>query len=332
MAKTETTGATELDAELQRTMYRHMVRSRVLDERMWVLNRQGRAAFWISGMGHEAIQVALGLCLRPEHDWVAPYYRDLGLTLTLGMTPLHHLYSILGRAADPNSGARQMPAHYGYQPLNIISTGSSVATQLLHAAGIALGMRIRGTDQVCVTAVGEGSTSEGSFHEALNMASVHRLPFICVVENNGYAISVPLEKQMAVHDVSQRAQAYGMPGVSVDGGDPIACYHVCKEAVSRARRGEGPTLIEAKVQRLTSHSSDDDEKRYRTAEDLAEVKRQDCVLRFRARLEEAGILRPGDAEEIRAEMVRELDRAMEEAEAAPPPEPESALHHVYGEQ
>src|SRR5690348_15033688 len=139
-------------------MYRHMVRSRVLDERMWLLNRQGRAAFWISGMGHEAVQVAIGMTLRPGHDWIAPYYRDLALVLTVGMTPKHHLLSILAKADDPNSGSRQMPAHFGYRPLNIISTGSPVATQLLHAAGIGLAIKMAKTDQVCVTGVGEGST------------------------------------------------------------------------------------------------------------------------------------------------------------------------------
>jgi len=320
-----------LDAGTLRELYRNMLRSRLLDERMWVLNRQGRAPFWISGMGHEAVQVAFGMNLRPGYDWIAPYYRDLALTLVLGMTPKDHLLSVLARADDPNSGGRQMPAHYGCHRLNIISTGSPVGTQLLHAAGLALASRMRGEDAVAFTSIGEGGTSEGDFHEALNFAATHRLAVLFVVENNGYAISVPWEKQMPTPDVADRATAYGIPGVVVDGGDAMACYRVAREATERARRGEGPTLVEAKVLRLTSHSSDDDQRRYRSLEVLEEEKQRDGVLRFRAQLEELGVLKPGDAEEMRAELVRELDRALDEAEAAPQPDPDTVLRHVYAE-
>jgi 2-oxoisovalerate dehydrogenase E1 component alpha subunit len=184
---------------------------------------------------------------------------------------------------------------------------------------------------VAFTSLGEGSTSEGDFHEGLNFAAVHHLPLITVVENNGFAISVPWDKQMPLKDVAERAHAYGMPGVIVDGGDPIACYAAMKEAVERGRRGEGPTLIEAKVARLTPHSSDDDDRVYKTREALAEEKKHDCVLGFRQTLEQSGVLQPGDAEEMRAEIMREVDRALQEAEAAPLPAPESALLHVYGE-
>ena len=321
-----------LDAETLRRLYRHMVRSRVLDERMWLLNRQGRAPFWISGMGHEAVQVALGMNIRPGHDWVAPYYRDLALTLVMGMTPKDHILSVLSKADDPNSGGRQMPAHYGSRRHNIISTGSPVATQVLHAAGVALALKMSGSDAVCLTSLGEGSTSEGDWHEAMNFAATHRLPMICVVENNGIAISVPWQKQMATEDVADRAVAYGIPGIKLDGGDAIASYRAARDAVERARSGEGPTLIEAKVQRLTSHSSDDDEKRYRTAEDIADARRHDCVTRFRMLLEEAQVIQPGDAEEIRAEMVREIDRDLDEAEAAADPDPKTVFDHVYGDE
>jgi 2-oxoisovalerate dehydrogenase E1 component alpha subunit len=320
------------NADTLRTMFRHVLRARVLDERMWVLNRQGRAPFWISCQGHEVIQVAMAMALRPGHDWAAPYYRDLALTLVLGMTPRDHLLSVLGKAADPNSGARQMPAHFGCRRLNIVTGGSPVATQVLHAAGVALASRMRGEDAVCVTSLGEGSTSEGDFHEGLNFAATHKLAMICVVQNNGFAISVPWQKQMPTPDVADRARAYGMPGIVVDGGDAIACYEAAVEAVRRARAGEGPTLIEAKVQRLTSHSSDDDEKRYRTAEDLAETKKGDCVLRLRTMLEEQGVLKAGEADGFRDEAMKEIDAALEEAEQAPLPEPETALLHVYGEE
>jgi 2-oxoisovalerate dehydrogenase E1 component alpha subunit len=320
-----------LDAETLRTMFRHMLRSRLLDERMWVLNRQGRAPFWISGMGHEAVQVAFGMNLRSGYDWVAPYYRDLALTLVLGMTPRDHLLSVLAKADDPNSGGRQMPAHYGCHRFNIISTGSPVGTQLLHACGTALASRMRGEDAVTFSSIGEGGSSEGDFHEALNFAAIHRLAVLFVVENNGYAISVPWEKQMPTPDVADRAQAYGIPGVVVDGGDAMACYRVAREATDRARAGEGPTLVEAKVLRLTSHSSDDDQRRYRNLEMLEAEKLQDGVPRFRAQLEELGVLNPGDVEEMRAELVRELDAALEEAEAAPLPDPSTVMRHVYAE-
>ncbi|MHB8718684.1 MAG: thiamine pyrophosphate-dependent dehydrogenase E1 component subunit alpha [Candidatus Dormibacteria bacterium] len=331
VAETDATNREGLDAGTLRTFFRHMLRSRVLDERMWVLNRQGRAPFWISAMGHEAIQVAIGMNMRPDVDWLAPYYRDLALTLVLGMTPRDHLLSVLAKAEDPNSGGRQMPAHYGCRAHNIISTGSPVTTQLLHAAGIALAHKLRGEDAVCVTAFGEGSTSGGDFHEAMNFAATHRLPVVFVVENNGYAISVPLDKQMPTPRVSDRAQAYGIPGVHVDGNDAIACYRAAETAMARARDGEGPTLLEARVHRLTSHSSDDDQRRYRTAEDLEAERRLDCLPHFRSMLEDLGILGEGEYETIRAELVAEVDEATAYAETAADPDPRTVFQHVYGE-
>jgi 2-oxoisovalerate dehydrogenase E1 component alpha subunit len=319
-----------LGAEALRAMYRHMLRSRVLDERMWVLNRQGRAPFWISAMGHEAVQVGLGMHLRPGHDWIAPYYRDLALTLVVGMTPRDHLLSVLAKAEDPNSGGRQMPAHYGCRRLNIITTGSPVVTQLLHAAGIALASKLRGEDAVTVTAVGEGATSGGDFHEALNFAATRKLPVVFVVENNGYAISVPADKQMPTADVADRARGYGIPGVVMDGCDAVQCHQICGEAVDRARRGEGPTLVEAKVVRLTSHSSDDDQRRYRTPEDLEQDRQRDCLVLFREKLEGTGVLTAAEADAMRAEILDEVDEATLYAENAADPEPESALLHVLG--
>jgi 2-oxoisovalerate dehydrogenase E1 component alpha subunit len=328
VANRDVRAQTGVDADTLRTMYRHMLRSRLLDERLWALNRQGRAPFWISAMGHEAAQVAVGMHLRPGVDWVVPYYRDLTLTLVLGMTPRDHLLSALGKAEDPNSGGRQMPAHYGCRRLNIVSTGSAVATQLLHAAGVALAARIRGEDSVVLTSVGEGATSEGDFHEALNFAATQRLPVVFMVENNGYAISVPADKQMPTPDVADRARGYGIPGVVVDGSDPIRAHQRCGEAVARARRGQGPTLIEAKVLRLTSHSSDDDQRRYRSAEALEEERQRDCVEVYGRRLEELGVLPSDAAAAMRAELRVEIDEATREAEEAADPAPETALLHV----
>jgi 2-oxoisovalerate dehydrogenase E1 component alpha subunit len=331
VANRDAQAVTGIDADTLRAMYRHMLRARLLDERIWVLNRQGLVPFWVSGMGQEAVQVALGMHVRPGVDWVAPYYRDLALTLVLGMTPRDHLLAALARAGDPSSGARQMPAHYGCRRLNIISSGSVVATQLLHAAGIALASRMRGEDAVTVVTTGEGATSEGDFHEALNFAAIHRLAVVFVVQNNGLAISVPTSKQMHTHDVADRAAGYGIPGVVVDGADPVASHQVCGEAFARARAGEGPTLIDAKVQRLTSHSSDDDQRRYRTEEALETDRQHDCIGRYARRLAELGVLPAKAADAMRVELQAEIDRATAEAEAASEPDPATLGLHVLGD-
>ncbi len=323
--------AAGLGQDKLRSMYRDMVLGRLLDERILVLNRQGRAPFAISGQGHEATQVGVGYALRRGHDWLVPYYRDLTLVLVMGMEPRDHLMAALGKAPDPNSGARQMPGHYGSREHNIVTTGSPVATQILHAVGIAQAFRYRGEDKVVVASVGEGGTSEGDWHEGLNWASIYQLPVIFLIENNSFAISVPQSRQMAVAHVADRAAGYGMPGVVVDGGDALEVHAAAVEAVARARSGGGPTLLEAMCVRLQSHSSDDDQRRYRTAEDLADMRRHDPVERFRVDLEESGVLAPGDADEIRKECQRLIEAAQGEADNAPAPESSTALLHVYGE-
>src|ERR671938_550739 len=216
-------------------MYRQMVLARALDRRMWVLNRQGKAPFVISGQGHEAAQVGAAAALRPGVDWVCPYYRDLALCLAMGMTAKDFMLSVFARREDPNSGGRQMPSHFGLRRARIVTTSSPVGTQILHAAGIAYASKLRGLEEVAVTCLGEGSTSKGDWHEALNFAGVHRLPFICLVQDNDYAISVPHRLQMGVESVASRAAGYGMAGVTVDGGELLAVYEVMKQAVERAR-------------------------------------------------------------------------------------------------
>ena len=251
------------DADLV-AMYRTMALARALDERMWILNRSGRAPFVISGQGHEGAQVGIAWPLRRDHDWVAPFYRSIATCLVAGMSPRDLMLAQFARASDPSSGGRQMPGHYGHPGHHVVSVSSPVATQILHATGIALASRIRGLDQVAMAIMGEGSSNQGDVHEALNFAAIHHLPFVFVVENNGYAISVPSEKELSVPDVAMRASGYGIPGVVVDGTDVLACYAASREAVDRARRGDGPTLIEAKVTRLTGHSSDDQQTKYRS--------------------------------------------------------------------
>ncbi|MGH7608487.1 MAG: thiamine pyrophosphate-dependent dehydrogenase E1 component subunit alpha [Candidatus Dormibacteria bacterium] len=331
LTKPAPVGTAAADREELIAIYRDMVLGRSLDQRILVLNRQGRAPFAISGQGHEGVQAAVGHALRRDYDWVVPYYRDLTLVLVMGMRPLDHLLAALARADDPNSGARQMPGHYSSREHNIVTGGSPVATQILHAVGVAQAFRYRQEDRVVLVSVGEGGTSEGDWHEGLNWAAVHRLPVIFLVENNAFAISVPQALQMAVDHVADRAAGYGMPGASVDGGDVLAVLGAAREAVERARRGDGPTLLEARCIRLQSHSSDDDQRRYRSPEDLAQMRSQDPLERYREHLEVAGVLAEGAAEQIQQECLALIDQAQEEADRAPAPDPATALEHVYGD-
>lgn len=333
MALTESApvGVAGLTRERLRSMYQDMLLGRLLDQRVLVLNRQGRAPFAISGQGHEGAQVGVGYALRRDYDWIIPYYRDITLVLVMGMTPRDQLMAALAKAGDPNSGARQMPAHYSSREHNIVTGGSPVATQILHAVGVAQAFKYRGEDKVVVASVGEGGTSEGDWHEGLNWAAIHQLPVIFLVENNAFAISVPQALQMAVEHVSDRAAGYGMPGQSVDGGDVLAVYRAASEAVARARGGGGPTLLEANCVRLQSHSSDDDQRRYRSAEDLDEMLRHDPLERFRVDLESSSILADGEADQMRQECQKVIDAAQAEADQAPAPDPASALDYVYGE-
>ncbi|MHB8958944.1 MAG: thiamine pyrophosphate-dependent dehydrogenase E1 component subunit alpha [Candidatus Limnocylindrales bacterium] len=312
-------------------MYRTMALARALDERMWVLNRSGRAPFVISGQGHEGAQVGIAWPLRRDHDWVAPFYRSIATCLVVGMTPRDVMLAQFARVSDPSSGGRQMPGHYGHPGHHVVSVSSPVATQILHAVGIALASRIRGLDQVAMAIMGEGSSNQGDVHEALNFAAIHKLPMVLVIENNGYAISVPAAKELAVQDVADRASGYGIPGVVVDGTDVLASYAASREAVDRARRGEGPTLIEAKVTRLTGHSSDDQQSKYRSASELAEGLTRDPLPIFRARLREAGVL----DDEVEAALAADVSATVEDAtafaEAAADPEPASALDHVFAD-
>jgi 2-oxoisovalerate dehydrogenase E1 component alpha subunit len=312
-------------------MYRTVALARAIDERMWVLNRAGRIPFVISGQGHEGAQVGATWPLRKHHDWVAPFYRSIATCLAFGMSPRDIMTAQYATASDPSSGGRQMPGHYGSHEHNIVSVSSPVATQLLHAVGIALAAKVRGTDQVAMTFMGEGSSNQGDVHEGLNFAAIHRLPFVFVVENNGYAISVPASKELSVQDVADRAAGYGIPGVVVDGSDVIACYKAALEAVERARRGGGPTMIEAKVTRLTAHSSDDQQTKYRSEEELTAGRALDALPRFREQLTEAGILTDDVLSRLATEITVAVDDATEYAESQPDPDPATAMKWVFAE-
>jgi 2-oxoisovalerate dehydrogenase E1 component alpha subunit len=312
-------------------MYQVIATARAVDERMWILNRAGRIPFVISGQGHEGAQAAIAWPLEKQKDWIAPFYRSIATCLTFGMRARDILTAQYAKAIDLSSGGRQMPGHYGNVANNLVSLSSPVATQMLHAVGIALAAKIRKTGQVALTSMGEGSSNQGDVHEGLNFAAIHKLPFILCVENNGYAISVPADRQLAVPDVAARASGYGIPGVIVDGSDVLGCYRAAKEAVDRARRGEGPTLIEAKVIRLTAHSSDDQQTKYRSAEELADLSSKDALPLFRAQLRDAGVLTEEAEARIAAEVKVEIDEATDYAENAEDPSPETAMQWVFAE-
>jgi 2-oxoisovalerate dehydrogenase E1 component alpha subunit len=224
-----------------------------------------------------------------------------------------------------------MPGHYGGARYNIVSVSSPVGTQVLHAVGIAMGAWVRGDDVVAITYFGEGTSNQGEVHEAMNFAGVHKLPVIFVCENNGYAISVPLDRQVGGLSVAARAQGYGFPGVTVDGGDVLACYAAARDAHERARRGDGPTLIEARVVRLTSHSSDDDQRRYRDPAEVESLKEHDPLALFARELRELGILGDEVEERLRSEVKAEINEASKRAEGRPDPDPATAERFVYGE-
>jgi 2-oxoisovalerate dehydrogenase E1 component alpha subunit len=227
-------GASDLAASVGLTdddligMYRVIATARAVDERMWVLNRAGRIPFVISGQGHEGAQAAIAWPLKRQFDWIAPFYRSIATCLAFGMRAHDILTAQYAKAVDLSSGGRQMPGHYGNVANNLVSLSSPVATQMLHAVGIALAAKIRKTGQVAMTSMGEGSSNQGDVHEGLNFAAIHKLPFILVVENNGYAISVPVERQLATPNVADRASGYGIPGVIVDGADVLGCYRAAK--------------------------------------------------------------------------------------------------------
>ena len=312
-------------------MYRYMVLARALDERMWLLNRSGKAPFVISCQGHEAAQVGAAFALTRDKDFTLPYYRGLGTVLVMGMTPREVMLAIFARAADPSSGGRQMPAHYGHRARRIVTQSSPVGTQIAHAAGIGLAEKIRGGDAVAWVSFGEGTTSQGDFHEGINLAAVHKLPVIFQCENNDYAISVPMSQQMAVKSVADRGPAYGIPGIRVDGTDVLATYCVTRTAVERARAGEGPTLVEAHCVRLTPHSSDDNDRTYRPAAELKSLRTHDPVANFREYLREQGVLDDPADHELRARIKHDVDDATTFAEQAPLPEAGTLMRHVYAD-
>ena len=321
-----------LSAEDLLEIYATMVLVRTLDERVWAMNRQGKAAIVASCQGHEAAQLGSLWALRhhaPDY-FLFTYYRDLGILMAQGLTPTETLLGFLAKDGEPLSGARQFPQHGAMPERKVINLSNVVGPQVPQAVGWALAARMRGLDTVVATFFGDGATSQGEVHEAMNFAAVHKLPVLFVCENNRYAISVPQSKQTAVEHLAMRGAAYGMPGVTVDGTDVLGVYRVTAEAARRAADGGGPSLLELEVERYLPHTSDDDDSLYRDRAEIEEARKRDPLVRLSALLRGAGLLSEARDEELRHGARAEVDAATEAAEAAPFPDAADVYDHVYG--
>ncbi|MCH7899721.1 MAG: tungsten formylmethanofuran dehydrogenase [Acidobacteria bacterium] len=307
-------------------MYRLMLMTRRVDDRMWALQRQGRAAFVLGSSGHEAIQVASVFALDRAKDWVLPYYRDMGVGLAWGFSPKDVFLGVFAKKDDPMSGGRQLPSHWSDPEKRVLTQSSVIGTQFPHAAGIAHGVKTRGSDAVVVVYGGEGATSEGDWHEAMNWAGIHKLPLIFVIENNHYAISVPSEEEVA-GQIVDRAAGYGFPGHAIDGNAPLEVLATMQRAVARARAGEGPTLIEAETYRYYAHTSDDNDSLYRSRDEVETWRKKDPVARLQQYLIENRMLTEAEEAELDSSVVDELANAVEQAESSPDPdEPTSRVY------
>lgn len=313
------------------SMFRTMLLARKYDERSLILQRAGKINFHVSGIGQEAAQVGAAYALKKQHDYFLPYYRDYAFVLSVGMTVKDLMLSLFAKQADPCSGGRQMPGHFSYKKFNIVTGSSPVTTQVPHAVGFALAAKMKNKPFVSFVTFGDGSSNQGDFHEGCNFAGVHKLPVIFMCENNQYAISVPLHKQVACESIADRAIGYGFKGVRVDGNDVLAVYKVVKEARERAINGEGPTLIDAVTYRIAPHSTADNDLAYRTQEEIDQHKENDGLLRFQKYLYSCGLLTDERLKQMHEEIAEEIKEATRFAEEAPFPEPEETLRHVYYE-
>jgi 2-oxoisovalerate dehydrogenase E1 component len=332
-----------LDREQMIGIYRTMYMSRRIDDKEIQLKNQNKIFFQISGAGHEAVLVAAGMAFKPGYDWFYPYYRDRALCLQLGMTPLEQFLSAVGAAADPNSHGRQMPSHWGSKKLNIVSQSSPTGTQFLQAVGCAeasyraslldeIKERVAGFkgDEVVYVSAGDGTTSEGEFWEALNTACNLKLPVVFLIEDNGYAISVPVEVQTAGGDVSRLVE--GFPNLYIqrcDGTDPVESLETMQRAVEYCRERKGAALVHAKVIRPYSHSLSDDEKLYRPDEERTSDAERDPIKRFGAFIVEEGFVTQDELQKIKDEVDREIIEATDRALASPQPAPETATQFVF---
>ncbi|MHB8606133.1 MAG: pyruvate dehydrogenase (acetyl-transferring) E1 component subunit alpha [Thermoplasmatota archaeon] len=320
----------DIPDELLLRAYRTMVRVRMLNERGMNLQRQGRINFYIGSEGQEAVHVGAGAAMKNE-DWYFPHYRDPGVALLRGASLDSMVQQLYGNALDPIKG-RQMPNHYSYKDYNFFSISSPLSTQVPQAVGAAYAMKLRGDKLVAMTSFGDGSTSEGDFHVGMNFAAVWKTPCVFLCNNNQYAISVPVRLQSATETFAQKAEAYGMPGERVDGNDLLAVYAVAKRAVDRARKGDGPTLIECVTFRMGPHSSSDDPKRYVPNALLDEWRAKDPIQRIEKYLGKRGLWDDKKQQELVDATKAELQKSVDIADKAPPPALDTMFDDVFAKR
>ena len=309
--------------------YAKMVLVRTVDERIWALNRQGKVPISVSSQGHEAAQLgSLLAALKDGNCFLFPYYRDLALKMAAGLTPTQVILSFMGKAGEPYSNGRQFPLQGADLPHKIIQISNVVSAGLTQAVGYAMACTMMEDRTVVLVYFGDGGSSQGETHEAMNFAGVQRLPVIFVCENNGYAISVPQRKQMNLEDVADRAAGYGFPGFVVDGMDFVQSYEATRQAIGHARK-QGPVLLEMKVERFMPHTTDDDDRRYRPRDEVEEAKKRDPVLTLAADLIKQGILSQQQVEDIRTRAGEAVDEATDAADAASPPDASTLRDMVY---
>ena len=311
-------------------VYRAMLKIRVLDERMMTLQRQGRIGFYGTCSGQEAATIASAYALRGS-DWVVPALREGGVMLMRGFSLTAYIAQVFGNAGDVTKG-RQMPSHQAGRSVNQVSWGSCIGSQLPHAVGVALAAKLQHHDTVAMGYLGDGATSSNDFHTSMNFAAVFKAPVVFVCQNNHWSISIPTHRQTASESIAIKAKAYGMPGVKVDGNDPEAVYAACAQAVERARSGGGPSLVECETYRMGAHSSSDDPTRYRDQAEVDEWKKRDPIERTRLKLLKAKGLTEAADELLRAELLREVNASIKEAEAFPNPPQSTLFEDVYFEQ
>lgn len=317
----------KLSEEELRKMYQMMCLVRLFDERGMLLQRQGRIGFSVPSFGQEAIQIGTASVLDAK-DFVFPSYREPGLSLYRGVSIYKMLCNLYGNAEDECKG-RQMPVHYSFPEQKIFSISSPIATQVIQAVGAAMAFKLRGEKSVSITYFGDGGTSENDFHTGLTFAGAYKAPTVFICTNNQYAISVPVYKQVGNTNLVDKAKGYGMPGIAVDGNDILAVYAATKEAVDRARQGDGPTLIEMVTLRMGPHSSSDDPTRYRDEELYEAWKKRDPILRFRQYLTKKRLWNDQLEETLQSDLKREIAEAVERAEKEPPPQLETLFDDVY---
>ena len=309
-------------------LYRKMITVFYIEERMKIFTRQGKCTFLASTRGHEKLQVGIVMLMRPQHDWFFSYYREKAIAVALGMPIKDIFLCMLSRAGDPNSGARNMPEHFSSRELNLVSMTACTGTQYLNAVGAAKALRHQGSDAVVYVSSGEGTTSEGEFFEALNWAAREKLPVLFVVQNNGYAISVSSATQH-VAEMHRIARGFGMPTYDLDGTWYEPMYQTLPPVLERIRKGQGPALIEGEVIRIDPHSSSDDQKKYRSAEEISEAVERDPIVQTERYLVKRKIFTQQQLQEIRSEIEAEVKQAAEEADSAPQPDPAIATLNIY---